>query len=184
MGGSINNSGWHSGPWRVAAWSVAAAIMLVPVSVQLFSGNFGWDAFDFIFAATVLFVSCFIFDVAAKKAPNFSYLAGAGFALAAGVGLFVVNGAVGLVGSEEETHNLLIGAVLLTAIIGAIVARGRPQPMVLAMLAAAVLHIAISAFLLVRTGVSDGNPQVEVIGLSIFAAMWMASAGFFRSASR
>jgi hypothetical protein len=180
-----NISGWRSGPWRIAAWSTAAVLMLVPISVQLFSGNFGWDTADFIFVAVVLFVSCFIFDVAARKAPNLSYLIGASFALAAGFGLLVVNGAVGLVGSEDEAHNLLFGIVIVAAIIGAIAARGRPGTMAQAMLTAAIVHIGISTFLLIRAGgVSDGNPQMEVVGLSIFAAIWLASAWLFRKASR
>ena len=180
-----NDSGWRSGPWRVAAWATAAVLMLVPVSVQLFSGNFGWNTFDFIFAAAILLVSCLIFDFAARKSPNFSYLAGAGAALAAGFGLFVVNGAVGLVGSEDEAHNLLFGLVLLVSVVGAVMARGRPRGMARAMLAAALTHIAISAALLIRAGgVSDGDPRAEVMGLGVFAAIWLASAWLFRNSAR
>jgi hypothetical protein len=185
MEGSIENKGWRSGPSRVAAWTAAAGLMLVPVSVQLIRGDFGWDMFDFGFAAAILSASCFIFDLAARKSPNFSYLAGAGAALAAGFGLFVVNGAVGLVGSEDEAHNLMFGAVLLTAIAGAAVARGRPAALAGAMLAAAIVHIAVSAGLLIRAaGVSDGSFGTEVVGLSVFAAMWLASAWLFRGAAR
>ena len=181
-----NNAGrWHSTPWRIAAWSTAAALMLLPITVQLVSGNFGWTTGDFIFAAIILLVSCSLFDWVARKSPNFSYLAGGAAALAAGFGLLVVNGAVGLVGSEDENHNLLFLAVILVAILGAILARGRPVQMARAMAAAAVTHIVISTVLLVRAGgVSDGDPMAEVVGLSVFAAVWLASAGLFRNAAR
>lgn len=179
------NGGWHSKPWRIAAWSAAAGLMLLPVSIQLISGNFGWDAFDFVFVAVILLTGCLLFDFAARRAPNFSYLAGAGAALAAGFGLFVVNGAVGLVGSEAEAHNLLFGLVILVAIVGALLARGRPERLSRAMLAAGIAHIAVSAALLIRAGGrSDGDPLAEVIGLSVFAAIWLASAWLFRNAAR
>ena len=97
----------------------------------------------------------------------------------------VVNGAVGLVGSEDEIHNAYFFAVPAAALLGSLMAAGRPMPMALAMLAAAVTHIAVSTTLLIdATGVSDGNPQMEVIGLSIFAMLWLASAWLFRIASK
>jgi hypothetical protein len=156
--------------------------MLLPIAIQLFTGNFGWSPGDFVFVAIILLTSCLLFDLAARKAPNLAYLAGAGTALAAGFGLFVVNGAVGLVGSEDEAHNLLFGFVILVAVIGTLAARGRPAGMARAMLAAALAHIIVSAALLIdAAGVSDGDFRMEVVGLSAFAVMWLASAWLFRS---
>lgn len=157
--------------------------MLVPVGVQLVGGNFGWSAGDFAFAAIILFTGCLIFDLAARRAPNFAYLAGAASALAAGFGLIVVNGAVGLVGSEDEAHNLWFLAVILVAIAGTVMARGRPRGMARTMLAAAATHILVSVALLVEAaGVSDGDPRMEIVGLAMFAAIWLVSAGLFRRA--
>ena len=182
MQGSVSNSGWRSTPWRIAAWSVAGGLMLVPIVVQLVAGNFGWDAADFIIVAVILGTSCLLFDLAARKAPDFSYLAGAGAALAAGFGLFFVNGAVGLVGSEDEAHNLWFFVAVLVAVAGAIIARGRRGMLSLTMLAAGIIHIIVSAVLLIRAGgVSDGDPQAEIVGLSFFAALWLGSAFLFRN---
>ena len=179
------NGGWRSGPWRIAAWSAAAGLFLLPVMVEFASADFGWDFADFIFWAVVLSVSCPLFDWAARKSPNFSYLAGSGAALAAGFGLIVVNGAVGLVGSEDEGHNLLFGLVLLVAIVGAFIARGRAEGLARAMLAAAVVHIAISAILLVRAGgATEATLGAEIIGLLVFAGVWLVSAWCFRQAAR
>ena len=186
MGQALNEQGgWRSTPWRIAAWTAAAGLMLLPISVQLASGEFGWSFADFVFAAFILFGGCFLFDLAARKSPNLSYLLGAGAALAAGFGLIVVNGAVGLVGSEDEAHNLLFLAVILVALAGTLVARGRPEGMARAMAAAGIVHIGVSAGLLIRAGwLSDGDPLMEVVGLSVFAAMWLASAWLFRNAAR
>lgn len=176
---------WNSKPWRIAAWSTAAGIMLLPIAVQLTHGHFGWSFGDFLGIGLILLSGGAIFDLAARRAPNFAYLAGTGAALTAGFGLVVVNGAVGLVGSENEAHNALFFAVLAVACLGSIIAGGRPAPMAKAMLAAAGTHIAVSTALLIdANGVSDGNPQMEVFGLGIFAMLWLASAWLFRSASK
>jgi hypothetical protein len=180
-----DKDGWRSTPWRIAAWSAVAGLMLVPLAAQLVSGGFGWSSGDFVFVAVVLFASCFIFDLAARRAPNFAYLAGAAAALAAGFGLFVVNGAVGLVGSESEPHNLLFGAAILVALVGAVISRGRAAGMARAMLAAAVTHVGVSSALLVAAGgASDADPRMEILGLAIFATVWLASAWLFRRASK
>lgn len=182
---SAQRGHWNSKPWRLAAWSAAAGIMLLPITVQLTNGPFGWSFGDFVGIGLTLLSGAAIFDLAARRSPNFAYLAGAGAALAAGFGLVVVNGAVGLVGSEDEIHNAYFFAVPAAALLGSLIAAGRPMPMALAMLAAAVTHIAVSTTLLIdANGVSDGNPQMEVIGLSIFAMLWLASAWLFRIASK
>ena len=175
------NGGWQSGPWRIAAWVVAAGLFLLPVVVELGSKDFGWNFADFVFWGIVLVVSCLLFDFAARKSPNFSYLAGSGAALAAGFGLVIVNGAVGLVGSEDEGHNILFGLVLMTAVVGAFIARGRAEGLSRAMLAAAIVHIAVSAILLVRSGgTTEATLGAEIAGLSVFAAIWLASGWLFR----
>ena len=185
QGSSTQRGHWNSKPWRLAAWLTAAGIMLLPVGVHLTAGPFGWSFGDFLGIGLILIFGAAIFDLAARRSPNLAYLAGAGAALAAGFGLVVVNGAVGLVGSEDEMHNAYFFSVPAIAILGSILAAGRPVPMALTMLAAAVTHIAVSTTLLIdANGVSDGNPQMEVIGLSIFALLWLASAWLFRSAAK
>ena len=180
-----NGSGWRSTPWRIAGWSTAAGLMLLPITVRLVSGNFGWSIGDFLGVGFILFTGCLIFDLVARKSPNLSYLAGAGAALAAGFGLFVVNGAVGLVGSGDEAHNAFFFASTLAAMLGAVIAAGRAEGMGRAMFAAAITHIVVSVALLIKArGASDGDPRMEIVGLGVFAALWLASAWLFRRASQ
>ncbi len=182
---TMGNRGWRSGPWRAAAWTAAAGVMLVPTVAHLATGGFGWTGFDFVFLGVILLVSCSIFDLAARRAPNFSYLAGSAAALAAGFGLFVVNGAVGLVGSEDEAHNLLFLAVILVAIIGSVVARGRPRGMARAMFAATGAHVAVSAaWVIGAERTAEPEASMPIVGLGVFAATWLASALFYRNAGR
>lgn len=177
---SEHKARWSSKPWRLAAWLTAAALMLMPIAVQLTHGPFGWSIGDFAFIAIILLSGSAIFDLTARRAPSFSYLAAAGAALAASFGLIVVNGAVGLVGSEDEVHNLFFFGVLAVAILGSILARGRPVAMAKAMLAAAGAHIAVSTALLIAADkVRNEGQQIEVIGLSVFALLWLASSWLF-----
>lgn len=177
--------GWNSAPWRIAAWTMAVALMLVPITVRLIGGPFGWSLGDFLLVATILIAGCLLFDWAARKASNLSYLSAVGAALAAGFGLVVVNGAVGLVGSEDEAHNLLFGFVLLVALFGFVLARGRPAGAARAMFAASALHALISVGLLLTVAGSDtADPRAEWTGLSVFAALWLGSALLFRYSAR
>lgn len=176
---------WNSRPWRIAAWSLAIVLMALPISVQLVKGNFGWSLSDFIGVGILLLVGCGLLDITARRAPNLAYLAATSAALAASFGSIAVNGAVGFVGSEEEAQNLLFVMVVGGALIGAVLARGQARAMARAMLVAAVTHILVSAALVIKAaGVSDGDPRMEVVGLAVFAAMWLASSGLFLKASR
>ncbi|MBB5745183.1 hypothetical protein [Brevundimonas variabilis] len=159
--------------------------MLVPITIQLSRGNFGWSLADFIIIAAILFAGCLLFDFAARRSPNLEYLLAVSAALAASFGVFVVNGAVGLVGTEDEAHNLFFLLVILVAIIGSYSARLRPKQMAWAMSAAALAHIVTSVAILASArGVSDGNPVMEVVGLAIFGGVWLASAMLFRQSAR
>jgi hypothetical protein len=186
MDGIMGGKGsWNSAPLRVAAWSVAAALMAVALAAQLVTGGFGWSGFDFILVAVILAAGAALFDFIARRSPNFAYLAGAAAALAAGFGLFVVNGAVGLVGSEDEPINLLFGAVILVAIIGALRARGRRDRLAQAMVAAAITHVGVSIVaMLAVTDRAGAGIGAEIAGLSMFAGLWLASAALFRMSRR
>lgn len=176
---------WRSAPWRIATWSIAAALMLIPLSGRLLSGDFGWTGFDFMILAVILLAGCVLFDLAARRAPNLAYLAASGAALASGFGLFVVNGAVGLVGSEDEGANLLFALVILVAIIGAVSARGRADRLSRAMLAAAAAQVLVSAAVLAIVGDADAaDMRIEIAGLTLFALLWAASGWLFRRSSR
>ena len=179
------DDGWNSRPWRIAAWFATAGLIALPITIQLISGNFGWSLADFVSVTIILLMSCGLFDIAARSASSASYLAGTSAALAAGFGSIVLNGAIGFVGSEDEPHNLLFLAVVCVAVIGAVLARGHAMALSIAMSAAGIAHIVVSIGLLINAdGTSDGDPQMEVVGLTVFAAMWLASAWLFRKASR
>lgn len=125
-------------------------------------------------------------ELAVRKTSNAAYRTAAGVALAATFLLIWINGAVGIIGSEQEDANLLYGGVLAVALIGAIVARFRPAGMALAMsataLAQALVPVIASTFG-PGSKASVWSPEVLVL-TGFFAALWLIAAWLFRKAAR
>ena len=91
-----------------------------------FTDEVDWTAFDFVFMAALLGGVGLGLELAVRKTRNVAYRMAACAALAAAFLLIWINGAVGIIGSEQEDANLLYGGVLGVALIGAAAARFRP----------------------------------------------------------
>ena len=101
-----------------------------------------------------------------------------GLAAALLVALLTVlaNGAVGLIGDEDNRYNLLFLAVLPLAMIGAILARFRPAGLALAMLVAGIAYAAVAL------GGLAADPRGALFSL-VFASLWFVSAASFRASA-
>ena len=148
-----------------------------------------WTVGDFVAAGILLFGAGLTFVLVARMGDNTAYKLAAGVAVAAGLLLVWANLAVGLVGSEDNPANLLYGAVLGVALIGAIAARFRPLGMSNAMFAASLTYIVVTAialFVWTPTGAA-AEPQVKLLNVLVangaFAAIWAVSGWLFRRAS-
>jgi phosphotransferase system glucose/maltose/N-acetylglucosamine-specific IIC component len=96
-----------------------------------------WDIFDFaVFGAMLLGVGV-VYALAKRRASNTTYRFAIGVALAAAFLLVWVNGAVGIIGNENNDANMMFFGVLLVGVVGAIIARLRPKGMARAMYATA-----------------------------------------------
>jgi hypothetical protein len=102
-------------------------------------------------------------------------------ALAGAFLLIWINGAVGIIGSEQEDANLLYGGVLGAALIGASAARFRPAGMALAMsataLAQALVPVVASTFGLSSNALVWSAGVLMLTGF--FVALWLLSAWLF-----
>jgi hypothetical protein len=91
-----------------------------------------WDIFDFaVFGAMLLGVGV-VYALAKRRASNTTYRFAIGVALAAAFLLVWVNGAVGIIGNENNDANMMFFGVLLVGVVGAIIARLRPKGMAMA----------------------------------------------------
>jgi hypothetical protein len=173
---------------RLSVWAaVVALILTVPLVAMQFTDEVVWTLFDFIFAGTLLFGTGLAYELVARKGGTIAYRAAVGLALAAALLLIWINGAVGIIGSENNPANLMYGGVLVVGIIGAIIARLQPQGMTRTLFAMAIAQMLVPVIAL-----AIAKPQVTmeppgVVGVFVlnafFAMLFVASALLFRHAS-
>lgn len=164
--------------WSLAIWGGAALLLLVPAVAMQFTSEVDWTASDFVVLGAMLSVACGAYELAARITGNTSYRAAVGIAITTAFLTVWVNGAVGMLGSEDNPANLMFGGVLAVGLIGAIVSRLRPLGMARAMEATAASQAAMAVYALV-----GGYPGV-VLHVGFFTIPWLLSARLFRKAAR
>jgi hypothetical protein len=145
-----------------------------------------WDVADFtIFGALLVGVGV-TYELAARKTRNVAYRTAVGVALAAVFILVGVNGAVGIIGTENDDANLMYGGVLAVGIIGAFIARFRPHGMARALFATALAQTLVAVIALIAGFGSTGLtcPLDILIATAFFTALWLISAWLFRKTAR
>lgn len=183
MGGNTENEGgWRMSRWRIAAWTGAAFILLLPVVAMQFTEAVNWTAGDFLFAGVLLFGSLGAYELVARMTANAAYRAGAGVALAAAFLLIWVNAAVGI--TDSSADGLYLGAIAV-GLGGAVVARFRPQGMAYAMCAVALAQAVVGAGALIVGMVPAHNAAFEILGITgFFVALFAGSAWLFWEAAQ
>jgi hypothetical protein len=186
MVGTAGSGGGRRGNrWRMAAWAVAALILLLPVLAMQITDEVAWDTADFAFAGALIVGTGIAYEVAAQMTASTAYRAAVGIALAGAVALVWVNAAVGIIGTEDNPSNLMYGGVLAVAIIGAVVARFRPDGMARALMATALAQASIVVVAVTAGMGRTASPPLEILGVNaLFIALWLASSWLFRKAAR
>ncbi len=169
-------------PWRLLGWGIAAILILLPLVAMQFTSEVNWTPADFIFAIVMIGTVGLVFELAVRMTSNWAYRAGAACALAAGFLLVWINGAVGMIGSEGNPNNLMLGIVLLVALLGAIVVRFRASGMAIAMAAAGAVYVLLVPIIVMRTPVPVETR--ENVLTMLFAGPWLLSAALFRKAAQ
>ena len=171
---------------RLAAWGCAALLFLLPLAAEQLSEEMNWSMGDFIVWAAMLVAACGAFELAMRLSPNWAYRAAAAVAIGAGFLLVWINLAVGIIGSEDNSANLLYAGVLAMGVVGAVVADFRPHGMARALIAMAVTQMLIAVTALIAGWGSEGEnwPQVIIVLNGFFTTLWLLSAGLFRRAAR
>ena len=172
-------------PWRPILWSIPVALLLLPAVAMQFTDEVDWNAFDFIFA-TVMFGSVgLVVELTVRSSRSIAFRAAVALALAAAFLIIWINGAVGIIGDEDNPANLMFGAVLAVALLGSLAALFRAPGMAIAMFAAAVAQLAVGVIALVG-GMAEGPAApYDVIGSTGFlGGMWLVSGLLFRKAAR
>lgn len=163
-----------------------AGVLLIPLIAMQFTTEVNWTFSDFLIAGTGISAAGLCYLFLRERAPNYSYRLASGFAIFSGLLLLWVNGAVGLIGSENNPFNMWYGAVLLTGIAGALMSRFKAEYMSYVMIAMALVQgIITSAALLVGQQYDTVATVPEILGVNgFFITLYLVSAFMFLQAHR
>lgn len=164
-------------PWRIIGWGTAVGIILLPLVAMQFTAEVDWSVGDFILAGLMLGLVGLAIELTVLKSNNMAYRIAAGLAILASLLIVWVNGAVGMIGSEDNPYNLLFLGVIPLALVGAVLASFRPAGLAVAMLLAGIAQASI-AMAGTATDLRGG------IFSMLLAGLWLLSAALFRVASR
>jgi hypothetical protein len=144
-----------------------------------------WTGSDFAIFAAILMGAGGAFELAVSVTDNRAYRAGAGVALATAFILLWVNGAVGIIGNENNPANLMFFGVLAVGAIGAVIVRFKPYGMAYAMVATALAQALVVVIVLIAGlgPVGSNWPWDILILTAFFVALWLLSAWLFRKSA-
>lgn len=179
-----HTNGKHGNRWRLVAWTAAALLLLAPLVAMQFTDEVAWSLGDFVIMGALLVSVGGAYELAIRMTSNTAYRVAIGLALLATFLLVWVNGAVGIIGSENNDANLMYGGVLVVAFVGAVLARFHPQGMARAMFATA-LALVIVAMIAVVAGLGEpwSNSQEIILLNGFFIALFVGSGFLFREAA-
>jgi hypothetical protein len=171
------------GRLRVIGWSMVAFLLLLPAVAMRFTNEVNWTVGDFLFAALLMGVTGLVLELVVRHTRNWSYRLGIGAAIAASFLLVWINGAVGIIGDEDNPANLLFFGVIAVALVGAVLARFRPQGTAMAMFAAAAAQAAVGiAAVIGALGSGPSWPTDVIVSTIVFCLIWAAAGMLFRRA--
>ena len=151
-----------------------------------FTSEFAWTAFDFVMLALSWWAASGSGSSLAVRARNRAFTRRRGSPLLLSILLFLIGGAVGIIGSENEPSNLLFVGVIAVALGGSALAMFRPAGMAVAMTVAAVAQAAVPVVASIAGDSAIAAiwaPEVIVLTV-VFTVMWLVSARLFRVAAR
>ena len=143
-----------------------------------------WDALDFVVFFGLLIAVGVAYVLAARKSSSTRYRFAAGLALAAAFLLFWINGAVGIIGSENNDANMMFAGVLAVALGGAMLARFQARGMARVLLATVAAQMLVAVTTIVG-GLGSSAPiwPRDVLAITaFFAVLWLSSAWLFKTA--
>lgn len=173
---------------------VTALILLIPLVAMQFTDEVNWDLADFVIVGVVLFGAGLAYeligsrsDLPAGEAGKTVYRVAFGIGLLGALLLFWVNGAVGIIGSENNPANWLYIAVFVVGLIGSLISRFKPRGMSYTLFTAAAVQLLIPVFALLVWPAQASWGNAGVIGVfifnSIFAILFITSGLLFRRAA-
>ncbi|MDP3908108.1 hypothetical protein [Novosphingobium sp.] len=165
--------------WRLAIWSLAGVVMLVPVIARLTLAEMNWDTFDFAVFGAMLLAGCLGFEVVLRLGTaNTAYRIAACLAIGGAFLMVMANLAVGIIGNENNPVNLLFFALLALGAVGALTVRFDAAGM------ARVMALLAAAQALLGVGLAVTGAGFTPVFTLFYVLLWLAVAALFRKAGR
>ena len=134
----------HFSGFRLLLWGGALLILSLPLFAMLFTTEVNWTIGDFVVAGVLLFSVAGLMDLALSLTLNNSYRMAVAVLLASLFLLLWINGAVGIIGSENNSANQLYFAVVAVAAIGAMSVRFQAKGMSVVLKLMAVTQVLVT----------------------------------------
>ena len=189
VGGRTNHgSGRRRSLWKSPAL-ITALILLIPLLGNHFIDGWNWPPGAFVVLGALIFGIGFTYELVTRNRDALAYRAAVGVAFAAA--FLLAWGNFVQAADDINPNAMMYFWVPLVGIIGAAVARLRPNGMARALFATALAQALVLAFVLIM--LITRNPEVttwtppELRGLAgnaFFAMLFVGSALLFREAAR
>ena len=175
MAGNVEKGG----RWSRAGWAAGAFMLLLALVAKQFIGEPSWIG-NLAQTGTLLIGVGIAVELASRKTGQAAYRTAVGLALSSALLLGWVNGAVGIIGSEDNEANLMYGGVIIVGAIGAVIARFKPEGMARALFATALAQTLVAVIALIGR---MGYGPLEIVTINgLFVALFVGSAVLFAKA--
>jgi hypothetical protein len=170
---------------RLLFWVAAVVlILMVPLVAMQFTGEVNWSIQDFVLMGTGLMSVGLVYELIVRKSPKRTFRLAFALAMASVLLLFWVNGAVGIIGNENQDVNLLYMAVIGIVLTGALLSRFKAKGMAITMFVAATAQmlVPVIAFLVWPPPATSWSPGVVGVFIlsAFFAYLMVISAILFK----
>ena len=167
-------------PWRIARWTFAAVLLLIPAVMMQFVPDWNWSIGDFLVAGTVIGGVGLLYELAERASERRPYRIGAAIALAACF-LLVWSTLV-----RDDGNGIGFFLIILAAATGAFAGRMKADAMARTMLGVAIMQ-ALYGLAVATAPVVARVPEASRFYLMysvFFCLLWLAAAGLFRAAAK
>lgn len=171
---------------RFVVWTIIAVlILLIPLAMQFqpFADEVQWN--EAIAYGVILLIAGGFYELWQwLKTRTKMYRFAFGVGLVTALLLIWVNGAVGIIGGEDNPANLMYGAVLALGLVGSLISRFKPKGMSYTLFVAAFTQMLVPVIALIVWSLDFSPGVIGVFGLNaFFAALFIVSGLLFRRAA-
>ena len=170
---------------RLGGWVLfVLCALLAPFISMQFTNEINWDLTDFLVMGSLLSAIGIGYEFIVRKSKETTYRMAYAVGVVGAFLLFWVNGAVGIIGSENQEANLLYGAVWIVGFVGTLIARFKAKGMATTLLIAAVVQMLVPTVALIIWPPSQISWSPSVLGVfllsSFFAFLFLLSSMLFK----